>query len=76
MISSAIALASAKVGTSFPTPLKVMFKALGIARESWAFGFSPTIDNAPGEAAWAFLMYRVMEEWIPPQRPPSEVMAR
>jgi hypothetical protein len=71
-----MALASAKVGTSLPTALKVTRMSLGTARESWALGLSPTMASDPGFLAISFLMNREIPEWIPPQRPPSEVMAR
>jgi hypothetical protein len=76
MISSAMAEASPKVGTSFPTPLNEIPMSLARERESWALGLSPMMARRPGLEATSLLMAREMDEWIPPQRPPSEDTAR
>lgn len=50
--------------------------ALGAAREIWALARSPmTTMRVSGAARRAFFAALETEEWIPPQRPESEVMA-
>ena len=61
---------------SFPMAEKEMAIASGRAREIWALARSPmTASWVSGFSLRASLVALETDEWIPPQRPESDVMA-
>lgn len=75
-ISSATWDAAAKEGMSFPMAENEIPIASGAALEIWAFARSPmTASLVSGFFLSASLVALETDEWIPPQRPESEVMA-
>ena len=68
-----MACASAKVGTSLPTPAKLSCMFFPLDLPSCALDFSPTTTRSEfGFSSSILLVALDRPEWIPPQRPLSD----